>query len=105
MSEAGLLDEGDYRVAHLRDQAASGVSAAEYCRRHGLCVATFYTWRRKIGRQDGAGVSQVLFTEIGRMSAPPMRWAAEVELVSGTVVRVSREADADLLRVLLDVVG
>lgn len=97
-------NEDDYRVRHVRDQEASGLSVAEYCQRHGLCAGTFYTWRRH-SRGGPAADAQVCFTEIGRVSAEAPQWAAEVVLASGAVVRVDGSADAQLLRTLFEALG
>jgi hypothetical protein len=107
MSQEGSFQGPDYRDCHLRDQASSGLSIAEYCRRQDLCPATFYNWRRALAgswrERPGGGVAS--FTEIGRVGALATQWAAEVALVSGTVVRVGAGADAQLLRALLEVLG
>ena len=99
-----LLDEPDEREECVRAQAASGLSVAEYCRRHDLCPATFYNWRRR-SREGGLPGGGMAFTEIGRLGALQTPWAAEITLASGTVVRVNANADAQLLRALLEVVG
>ena len=103
----GVFSDSDYRMKHLRAQAASGLSVAAYCRRLDLCAATFYHWRR-LHRQCGeerADGGAVLFTEIGRVASVQSRWAAEITLASGVVVRVSPDLDSRLLRTLLEVLG
>jgi len=35
----------------LKEQQA-GVPVADLCRKHGICDATFYTWRRKYGGME-----------------------------------------------------
>jgi hypothetical protein len=121
----GLWDEGDYRLEHVRDQELSGLSAAEYCRRHDLRPATFYGWRR-LRRKFGPGriaATAVGFTEVFQVGASPfppasgaarvadvsvalgVSWAAEVALPSGAVVRVGAGADARLLRVVFEALG
>lgn len=127
----GLRDEGDYRLEHVHEQELSGLSAAEYCRRHDLRPTTFYGWRR-LRRECGSGRiadAAVGFTEVFHMEAPPVQavratppfpsaagavrvadvpvvfeasWAAEVALPSGAVVRVGAGADARLLRAVFE---
>jgi transposase-like protein len=102
----GFSDEPDYRVKHVCDQARSGLSVAEYCRRHDLCLATFYNWRRlphEYGRKR-VHAGSVSFTEVGRVVGQA-QWAAEITLRSGVVVRVSTAADAQLLRAVVEVLG
>lgn len=107
MSGAVSADESDYRVKHLGNQSRSGLSVAEYCRRHDLCQATFYNWRRHLGipEQERAQRGAVSFTEIARVAAAPTQWAAEIELASGAVIRVAAQVDAPLLRALVEILG
>ena len=62
--------------------------------------ATFYNWRRW-SRTQRPETGRVSFTEIGRVAESQPRWAVEVVLVSGAVVRVSGAADVHLVRALL----
>jgi hypothetical protein len=115
----GFLNDGDYRLEHLRAQELSGLGVAEYCRRHDVRPATFYGWRRLV-REGGRACTEggaVSFTEVVRVGAsgmPPWPgspalvgtpWAAEVALASGTVVRVGAGADARLLRAVFEALG
>jgi len=80
------------------------MSVAEYCRRHDICQATFYNWRR-LHRERGVRPvpsSAVTFTEVGRLESLGAPWAAEIALPSGAVVRVSPVADAQLLRAVFE---
>ena len=100
-------EESDYRLQHVREQELSGLSVADYCRRHDICAATFYNWRR-LRRECGARrvtKDAVTFTEIGRMESSRTPWAAEIALASGAVVRVSPGADAQLLRAVFEALG
>lgn len=103
-SQEEAFDTSDYRVKHLRTQAHSGLSVAEYCRRHHLCAATFYNWRR-MAREDASQTrlpGTVSFTEIARMGEAQGQWVAEVVLTSGAMVRLSAAADARLLRMVVE---
>ena len=104
---AASSDEPDYRLRYVREQAASGLSAAEYCRRNDLCQATFYAWRRLLREQGGrrAEPGGVSFTEVTGVGLLRASWAAEIALASGTVVRVSNAADVRLLRAVFEVVA
>jgi hypothetical protein len=112
----GFLDDGDYRLEHLREQELSGLSVAEYCGRHDLRPATFYGWRRLVreGWRARAGSGMVSFTEVVRVGPPGLAgpagspgapWVAEVSLPSGAVVRVGAGADARLLRAVFEALG
>jgi hypothetical protein len=103
-------------VAHVSAQGLSGLSAADYCREHGLRAKSFYRWRRvlresgELGELLGAGGprpvdsvgigSNALFAEVVLpvgVTAPAAS-GVEVALRSGAVVRVSRCFDAETLR-------
>ena len=45
--------------AHISAMDRSGLSLAEYCRRHGLSCSAFRYWRRKLGKGAGTPVSLV----------------------------------------------
>ncbi|HHD63892.1 MAG TPA: hypothetical protein ENK96_05930 [Desulfobulbaceae bacterium] len=45
--------------AHISAMDRSGLSLAEYCRRHGLSYNAFRYWRRKLGKGAGTPVSLV----------------------------------------------
>ena len=45
--------------AHIGAANRSGLSLAEYCRRHGLSCSAFRYWRRKLGKGAGTPVSLV----------------------------------------------
>ena len=45
--------------AHMDALNRSGLSAAEYCRRHGLSYHAFRYWRKKLGKGAGTSVSLV----------------------------------------------
>lgn len=36
---------------HVSAQVKSGLSAAQYCVRHDICVASFYQWRTRLSRE------------------------------------------------------
>ena len=99
----GFSEESDNRLKHVCRQELSGLSVAEYCRRHAICEATFYNWRR-LQRERGArrvASSAVTFTEVSGVDSLRTPWAAEIALPSGAVVRVSTAADVQLVQALL----
>ena len=91
---------------HVAAQADSGLSAAAYCRRHGLNPKCFYRWRRILaqGKRDtpGAGApdvnaAQPLFAEVRVSQAPPASSGVEVCIAGGRVIRVAPGFDAPTL--------
>lgn len=40
--------------AHVSAQGCSGLSAADYCREHGLHPGSFYRWKRRLGASGDA---------------------------------------------------
>jgi len=36
-----------------------GVSSRELCRKHAICDATFYTWRKKYGGMEAADIKKI----------------------------------------------
>lgn len=86
---------------------ASGLTATEFARRHGLAEASLKWWRWKLGSKrrasakKAAPVSPLTFVEL---TAPTTRREAlEVVLASGALVRVPSDFDEAALGRLLDV--
>jgi transposase-like protein len=55
-----MTSSRDHRAAILAEQAASGLSIVQFCRRRGIALSTFHSWRsrpqgrhRARGRGDG----------------------------------------------------
>ncbi len=78
----------------VADQARSGLSVAEFCRRRDLAPVSFYQWRRKL--QDAAE-SERSFVPLTLTGAV----AVSIELPCGAVVRVAPGDDTSLTRVLM----
>ena len=69
-----------WREALVR-QRASGLSIHRFCAQEGLAAATFFSWKRRLGREDGG---------VGRAAAvrfAPVRVVTEVtsEAAAGTI--------------------
>ena len=76
---------------HLAAWRSSGVSQAEYCRRHGLTQNDFSWWKREIARRTEAAAPTFVPVSI---AAPPSKlYAFEVSLLSGRVLRFDRHVD------------
>jgi transposase len=95
---AGSREVWAKRVARWR---ASGLTAAEFARRHRLAEASLKWWKWKLGstRRAPAPVSPLTFVE---MTAPMRRESLELVLASGVEVRVPADFDEGALARLLD---
>ena len=74
----------------IRGWQASGSSQVDYCRQHGLKLATFQYWRRRL--KDSSKASRLRLVPIqeeGRQPAP-------VQAIRVTVAGVVLEANSDL---------
>lgn len=70
---------------HLAAWNGSGLSQAEYCRRHGLSIKSFAYWRRRLGRTEGVAGALV---PIVVADAPTSDERIEVQLPNGLQVRL-----------------
>jgi len=76
--------KADYWRRMIRRQAASGLSVRAWCGRHDLAEASFYWWRRQLGRRD-AMAHAPRSGRISRAQFVPARCAADA-----SVLRTSR---------------
>lgn len=67
----------------LKRFAGSGVGQREFCRRHGLNLTSFQRWHKRLGDSAPGG-----FVELTPPHASPSPWALEIELASGTILRL-----------------
>jgi hypothetical protein len=81
---------------------ASGLSALAFCKRRGLTVGSFYTWRRVLQRRD-ADTATFVPVQIVADTVLTQASALEVLLTDGRMVRVTPGFDAATLRQLLAV--
>lgn len=89
----------------IRDQAASGLSIAAFCRERGVSPASFFDWRRKLAAGSGDEVPADKFLAI-ELPPPAMTQSClEVALPNGLRVLVPSRFNAEALRALLDVLG
>jgi transposase len=114
----------DEKARIVEETLMPGAVVCEVARRHGVAQSLLFTWRRQArtpepGGRDG---SILLPVEIGAMAAPSGSDAArqsraatsgrrtksgviEIELGSGSRVRVDNEVDVDALRRVLSVLS
>jgi hypothetical protein len=103
------LKERFWRDA-LRRREANGLSVREFCARHSLAEATFYSWRAEIQRRDRAMKAAILTAAppAGRPKFLPVAMTnvataslVEITLPSGVVLRVGGDCDRRILRTVL----
>jgi transposase-like protein len=83
----------------IEEQKTSGITIADYCRRHRIVSSVFYTWRCKIRqRQNGHG---------GFVELKPSRLHTGIRIYPGEnmFIEVSRGFDPVTLHALLAVMG
>jgi transposase len=114
----------DEKSRIVEETLMPGAVVSEVARRHGVAQSLLFTWRRLARKAEPAGRdgSILLPVEIDAMAPPPLSAAArpsrpatsgrrtrsgviEIELGSGSRVRVDSEVDADALRRVLSVLG
>jgi hypothetical protein len=79
-------------------QAASGMTASEFCRREGINKNVFQRWRvALLGNGVRAAVGPVAvraqpssFIDLGALSQPSSRWEVQLDLGQGMVLSVAR---------------
>jgi transposase len=79
-----------------------GLSVRAFCARHGLAIASFYTWRRVLKQR---AADEVVFAPVQVVAdvVPTHTSALEVVLTDGRAVRVAPGFDPVTLRQLLAV--
>ena len=114
----------DEKARIVEETLMPGAVVCEVARRHGVAQSLLFTWRRqaRAAEPGGRDSSILLPVEIGAASAPSGSEAArysramasgrraksgviEIELGSGSRVRVNNEVDTDALRRVLSVLS
>ena len=75
---------------YLEAQPPSGLTIAAFCQQHGFNPSVFHAWKR---RRRQSPVKPPEFRELSLPSILSAPWAAEIALPSGTLLRVSSQAD------------
>jgi transposase len=107
----------DEKARIVEETLMPGAVVCEVARRYGVAQSLLFTWRRqaRTAEPNGQDGSILLPVEIGAATARQSRAAAggrrakpgviEIELGSGSRVRVDSEVDADALRRVLSVLS
>ena len=111
----------DEKARIVEETLAPGAVVSEVARRHGVAQSLLFTWRSWRGGRPSGGDGYLVAVD-NRDGAPPLSEAArpsrpatngrrakpgviEIELGSGSRVRVDNDVDADALRRVLSVLG
>jgi hypothetical protein len=70
----------DYWHSHFRDKENSGLSQAEYCRRHGIKYNAFQYWKQKVCKPKSS--SSLTFVQVREGSVELERVGAELNFKS-----------------------
>ena len=81
---------------HIAAQAQSGLTAAEYCRRHGVIISQFLYWRAKL-KANKSGE----FVPVGKSTESSF----ELTVNDQIWVKIPRDFEAAALKRLLEVVS
>jgi hypothetical protein len=84
--------------AHVEAWGSSGLSQSAYCRRHGLSLASFGYWRRRLAGDAVGPRAGVLPIQV---EAPVTAQQVQVRLPNGLVLTLPLPADAAGLQALL----
>ena len=92
----------------LREQASSGLTVADFCRREKVSVANYYKWKQKlcdndkeafVARRDRAAFVQLPPVAV---NSPAI---VEIVIANGTVIRVAAERSVAIATAIRAVVG
>ncbi len=81
-------DPREFWARHLADYRRSGLSYAEYCRRHDLTESAFGYWRRKL---SASPQGKPAFVELKVAAADP----GGIEIILRNQIRVAVDSDFD----------
>ncbi len=77
----------------VRRGEASGLSVEAHCAAESVSTASYYLWRRRLGRErgveEGAPEPSPRFVELGALAAPG-GWEVALELGGEVVLRIRR---------------
>ena len=90
-------DRREYWAKAIADQEASGLGVQAFCHERGVCVASFYLWRRRLCGEVGAVRFALVETKPAADCAAPL----ELVFVSGERLRIFRDTDAATLQMAL----
>ncbi|WP_081870072.1 IS66 family insertion sequence element accessory protein TnpA [Endozoicomonas numazuensis] len=75
----------------ISEQQSSNMSQTEFCRSKGLCLATFYNWKRKLNAPEkSTSETNPQWVELTAISQPlpTQTWDIELELPGNVILRM-----------------
>lgn len=82
----------------IDDWRLSGLSGRQFCRREGIALASFYSWRKKLASEKAAENTEASdFMEVSIPLSSANAAPVELMLDRGCVMRISSSAQSDLL--------
>ena len=75
----------------ISEQQSSTMNQSEFCRSKGLCLATFYNWKRKLSPAEKAVTEappQWLELPVADQLPPRQTWDIELELPGNVILRM-----------------
>jgi transposase len=111
-SKRSAEKEAFWRMA-IEEQATSGLSVREFCRREGIAEASFFAWRREIRRRDGSVdeaaelVPVQVVDKLSPATVPSSETGGLLEIVtpSGFTLRLDDHIEPAQLRALLQTIA
>ena len=103
-----LTEQQHFWLKHYQTCQASGKSMAEYARKHGLAVKSFYYWKKRLLRL-GAIASDTqskppAFHKVSVQPSPVLKTACQLRFPNGIACELSPLAETGLAQ-LLDTVS
>ena len=97
---AAKYDQWRQRIA---EQRRSGMSVKEFCKQRGLTDFSFYTWRKRLRKEEPIRFALVGQEAVGKATAAET--TLELILVNGVRLRIGSGVDGTTLRMVLEALG
>ncbi len=85
----------------IAEQAGGGQKVRPFCRERGITEPSFYYWRKRLRKRESV---QFALLETRPADSGNTTPAFELLLTSGERLRIGKEADAAMLRMVLEAV-
>lgn len=99
VNEKKTTTKNDQWREQVAEQARSGLSVKQYCKKQGLTECSFYAWRKRL---RGPGPVRFALVDRGAVRQELPTESLELVLVTGERLRIGAGVDATRLRTVLD---